>query len=75
MDKGSVLVIYSDGIIERMNANDDLFGISNLHDFIFEYQHKTAQEILDLVFQRVYEYGGRTGWEDDATLVVVKRED
>lgn len=73
LDKGSVLVLYSDGIIERQNASKELFGIDRLKELISRYCNKSAKEILDLVFERVYDFGHRVVWEDDATLVVVKR--
>lgn len=69
----SVLVMYSDGIFERLNRGDDQYGILRLKKLVIRNQNKTAQEILDLIFDTVFQYGNGAKWEDDATVVVIKR--
>jgi sigma-B regulation protein RsbU (phosphoserine phosphatase) len=73
MDPGSVLVLYSDGIVERHKNADEQFDISRLKKLIIENQDKSAEEIVQLVFQTVYDFGKQKPWEDDATLVVIKK--
>ena len=34
---------------------------------------KSAKKILDLILKQVYDFGDKTNWRDDATLVVVKK--
>jgi phosphoserine phosphatase RsbU/P len=72
MPTDSVLVIYSDGIIERMNNQGDMFGVERLRDFTLKYQSLDAQTLLELLFETVIEFGNGAAWEDDATLVVIK---
>lgn len=69
----SVLVMYSDGIFERLNRGDEQYGIPRLKKLVVRNQNKTAQEILDLIFDTVFQYGNGAKWEDDATVVVIKR--
>ena len=69
----SVLVMYSDGIFERLNRQDEQYGIPRLKKLVVRHQNKTAPEILDLVFDTVFQYGNGAKWEDDATVVVIKR--
>jgi len=69
----SVLVLYSDGIIERANEDGEMFGIERLRDFVLRYQQLDSQAILELLFETVIEYGHGKPWEDDATVVVIKR--
>lgn len=69
----SVLVMYSDGIFERHNRHDEQFGIPRLKKLVIRNQQKTAPEILDLIFDTVFQYGHGANWEDDATVVVIKR--
>ncbi len=71
----SVLVSYTDGIIERENRDETAFGASKLKALVLENQDKTAQDILDLVFKTTFEFGKRAKWQDDATVVVIKRVD
>ena len=69
----SLLVMYSDGIIERQSSKRNDFGINRLKAFIKTHQEKSAQEIIDLIFDAVFEFGDNEKWEDDATIVVIKR--
>jgi sigma-B regulation protein RsbU (phosphoserine phosphatase) len=69
----SVLVMYSDGIFERLNRQDEQYGIPRLKKLVVRHQNKTAPEILDLIFDTVLQFGNGAKWEDDATVVVIKR--
>jgi sigma-B regulation protein RsbU (phosphoserine phosphatase) len=72
MPTDSVLVIYSDGIVERVNEKGDMFGVERLRAFILQHQKLEAQALLELLFETVIEFGNGAAWEDDATLVVIK---
>lgn len=73
MEPDSVLVMYTDGLFERENREEVDYSIGRIKRLVVEHQDKSAQEILDLLFEDAFEYGGRTNWEDDSTLVVIKR--
>lgn len=72
-EPGAVLLMYSDGIFERQGADGQQFSIARLKELAKAHQAKSAPEILEIIFNAVYEYGEGASWEDDATLVVVKR--
>jgi len=69
----AVLVMYSDGIFERVNRQDEQYGIPRLKKLAVRNQNKTAAEILDLIFDTVFQFGHGAKWEDDTTVVVIKR--
>lgn len=73
MGPGSILVLYSDGLFERENQEEELFTITRLKQVVIENQDKSANEILRIIFSTVFEFGNRTKWEDDCTLVIIKR--
>jgi len=73
MKEGSVMVMYSDGIIERVNNEDEQYEIQRLQDLVKENQDKSAKEIVNIIYKDVYEFGEAVHWEDDATVVVIKR--
>jgi len=70
---GGVLVLFSDGIIERQNAMGEEFGLALLKDVIVKHKDLDAGEILNAIFLAVNKFGNNKKWEDDATVVVVKR--
>jgi sigma-B regulation protein RsbU (phosphoserine phosphatase) len=72
MTPGSVLVMYTDGIIERNDGTDNQFTIEKLHELVLNNQQLTAREIVDIIFKTVHEYGHSANWEDDVTVVVIK---
>jgi sigma-B regulation protein RsbU (phosphoserine phosphatase) len=71
---GGVLVMCTDGILERRNAEGEFFGEDGLKDAVRANMDAPAAEILERVFAAALAHGGRRPWEDDATLVVVKRD-
>jgi len=70
---GAALALYSDGIVERLNEKGEMFGIERLKASLVRHQHLESQAILELVFETVIEFGHGAPWEDDATLVVIKK--
>jgi len=77
---GEVLVLFSDGIIERkapggQEDDDEIneYGIERLIAAVRPRMNLPAQEILDHVMEEVLEFGGRVPWEDDVTLFVISR--
>ena len=73
MEHGSILVLYTDGIVERQDKNEEQYEVSRLKELVVKNSKKSPEEIVKLVFKSVYDFGGRTTWEDDATMMVVKR--
>jgi sigma-B regulation protein RsbU (phosphoserine phosphatase) len=72
LDKGGLLVAFSDGIIERANRKGEEFGEERLQDVILKNRDLSAKEILDAIFRAAQDHS-RSRWEDDATVVVVRR--
>ncbi|HPG38747.1 MAG TPA: PP2C family protein-serine/threonine phosphatase [bacterium] len=73
LEKHSVLVLYSDGIIERESEDNEQFGIERLKKLVQDNVHLSARDLTALIFQTVFDFGYRINWEDDATIVVIKR--
>jgi sigma-B regulation protein RsbU (phosphoserine phosphatase) len=67
------LLLFSDGIFERQDREGNQFGLERLKALAIQHQEKSALGIIDAIFNAVFEFGGGEKWEDDATLVVVKR--
>jgi len=73
LPENSVLVMYTDGIIERENDKGEQLDIIKLKKLVHKNRKKSAAEILDAIFDLAFEFGNNIAWEDDATAVVVKR--
>ncbi len=73
VDRGATLVMLTDGIIERRNASGEFFGEERLRGLLSDNLQLGVEALLDKVFQTVIAFGGGGPWEDDATLVLVRR--
>ena len=70
--KGDLLVLYTDGIIEAHNRNDQLFGKERLHPFVLDQKHGTAQQIVDRLMDEIRLFSQGAPQHDDMTVVVLR---
>lgn len=71
---GDTLVLYTDGITELRDKNNELFGEARFDDAV---QHCSGMPecIVDSLHQAMYRFTGSMTRQDDQTLVVVRRSD
>ncbi len=69
LNPGDILLLYTDGLIERKGLDNIEFGIQRLFKVVHENKDKTAEEILESVFS----LGKEKRLTDDTTLVIIKR--
>lgn len=70
---GELLLLYTDGITEAMNEEEDLYSDEALETFILENRHKSTEEIKDLLVQDVKRFAGSYPQSDDITLLCLRR--
>jgi sigma-B regulation protein RsbU (phosphoserine phosphatase) len=70
--EGDVLLLFSDGASEAMNAVDEEFGEARLQELLIQNAHQSAQELVDRVLTAIHEFTGQTPWHDDLTLMVLR---
>ncbi len=71
-EKGTVLVIYSDGLKESKNPAGEMFGEKRISDIIEEYASSSAQTIEENLIKDLKEFMQSSSIEDDITIVVIK---
>ncbi len=71
MEAGDVAVMYTDGINESMNANDELFSIERVRSIVAE--GGGAKAIKDRLVTAVRSHVGDGEQDDDMCLVVIER--
>ena len=69
---GDVVVMYTDGVTESINAKEELFGEERLNAIIRASAHLPATEILDRILEGVREYTADMPQFDDITLLIIK---
>ncbi len=73
LDEGDVLVLVTDGIVERQDAAGEIYGESRLEDLVRRHRNASAEALLCAIFEATSAFGGRGPWEDDATVLVIRR--
>jgi sigma-B regulation protein RsbU (phosphoserine phosphatase) len=71
---GEVVLMLTDGILERRDKAGEFFGLDRVRAIVREHQGEPATAILDHLFEAALGWGAGRPWEDDATIVVVKRD-
>ncbi len=74
LDPGDRIVLYTDGIIEARDHDNQMFGDRRFHDLIIRTQDSPPEEAADAIMRAVTEWSGKADGEslaDDVTLVVI----
>jgi len=72
LEPGDTLVLFSDGVTEAMDPDDNLFGVPRLKDLL---ENKTAMQLEDIqktVLESVENFARGARQADDLTLLLVR---
>jgi len=75
LQRGDVLVLYTDGITEAMNGDSDLFGEARLSRIVTEHGHLDAPELRERILREVEAFVGGADQHDDMTMILIKVEE
>ncbi|MDQ4123051.1 MAG: SpoIIE family protein phosphatase [Acidobacteriota bacterium] len=74
LNSGEALVIYSDGVNETVNRQDEEFGVERLAAVVKDNLHRTASGLRDRIESALSAFADGADAPDDITLVIVKRQ-
>jgi len=74
MDKGDILLVYSDGVTESMNEKDEEFGLDALISIIKNNRNENSNMILHEILNAIKSHSNNIPQSDDVTVVIIKRE-
>jgi serine phosphatase RsbU (regulator of sigma subunit) len=74
LEEGDLLVAYSDGLTEAMNAQEDQWGEQRLIQATRHHQETPLEELQRRILAQVYDFMDDAPQHDDITLVLVRRE-
>ena len=72
-EPGDLLALYTDGITEAADSNDEEYGRDRLVRSLRNSRHLDPMAVVDRVFTEVDEFAAQSPPADDQTLLVVKR--
>ncbi len=73
MQRGDLLLLYTDGIVEARNETQEMFGDHRLVQILREQRSLPPKGICQHILQDVQTFGKLHEFADDKTLVVIKR--
>jgi len=73
LDPGSVLVLFTDGIVERRGPGAVFFEAERLKRVVQESHGAPAGHLLDRILEVAHAHGEGRPWEDDVTVMVIRR--
>lgn len=70
---GATLTLYTDGLTEALNEQNQLFGRKRVVQLLTGCANKTPKEVVDTIITEVKQYAGNMEQSDDLTLLVIRR--
>ncbi|RKU09765.1 hypothetical protein C6503_20520 [Candidatus Poribacteria bacterium] len=72
--EGDIFIFHSDGLIEALNADEEMYGTERLKALISRMPSEyTAEEVIQHIVEDVQRFVEEAEQYDDLTLVVIKR--
>ncbi len=72
MNPGELLLVFTDGIIEAMNASDEEFGEFRLANLASAHRHLPPSALIDVISAQIGAFVGQRTQHDDQTLIVAQ---
>jgi sigma-B regulation protein RsbU (phosphoserine phosphatase) len=74
LEPGDLVLMYTDGVTDAINAREEEFGTERLADLVTANAHLSVQSLVDEITRAVAEFAGEGIRFDDVTMVALKRE-
>ena len=74
LERGDQLVLMSDGLAERFNQQNEMFGDERLEQTLLEAGHLTPAELIDTLIGAGEQWSEGKALDDDITFVVIRRD-
>ena len=72
LQKGDYCLFFSDGLIELMNSDKQMFGEKRLESIFINSDFSSAHELKDIILENINDFPQGAQQHDDITFVVLK---
>lgn len=72
LNEGDMLLFCTDGIVEAMNPDDEIYGYERFENFLKTLTGESAQEVLKAIFDELKRWTKGAPQSDDITAIVLK---
>ena len=75
IDEHETLLLYTDGIVEAFDEQEEQFGEARLIDIVASSMDRSSREVVQEIFESVRAHASETSHLDDRTAVILKATD
>lgn len=72
LNKGDIVIFYTDGITEAENSNKEMFGLERLKEVIYNNKNKSPKELRKVILESINRFRKDYEQTDDLTFVILK---
>ena len=73
-EPGDMILLYTDGVTEYHNQQQEMFGQEQLHRFVCAQGNNEPAEIIDRLMAELEVFGNNAVQHDDITVLALKRD-
>lgn len=73
MNKGDILLLYTDGVVEATNEKGEFYGEDRLIKLLIDQRNQKPKEISQIIIEDVQKFNVSGTQSDDKTIVTIKR--
>lgn len=74
MNKGDEIILYTDGITEAVDSNNNEFGTQGIITMFNKYKDKSVYEQVMAISEELSAFTGSEQFNDDITYIILKKE-
>lgn len=72
LNKGDIVIFYTDGITEAENSNKEMFGLERLKEVVYNNKNKSPKELRKVILESINRFRKDYEQTDDLTFVILK---
>jgi len=72
LNKGDVILLYTDGLLEVKNRDNEFFNFHRLREIFSRSVHLDPEEIYNRIIEELRDFSGKRGLDDDMTIIILK---
>lgn len=74
LEKGDILIMFTDGVVEAVNSNDSFYGDARLHKLISANCHLSPEDLLAVIMKDLERFSDGANQHDDMTMLIIRKQ-
>ena len=72
LQTGDVILFYTDGIIDAINASNEAFGIERLLEILRHNKNLNSKDLIEAIYEELLKFSDHVSQIDDLTLIALR---